>query len=139
MTDSEPVFVIFDSHPRPKHPRGAGFIFNISHGATANYLSQLLAVDRRLLADRDTRWQAQLLGNFSADIFVPHAVPDSSHMPQVILETSMALLALKSQVAELKAHNSSISSENQHLKNDNMVLKVLALSSRRDGVVMSWS
>ena len=130
MTNSEPVFVIFDSHPRPKHPSGAGFIFNISHGATASYLSKLLAVDRQLLADRDTRWQAQLLASFSADIFVPRAVVDPSDMPKTIMETSLSLLALKSQVAELKEQNGSITSLIQQLQKDNRNLKVLDLARR---------
>jgi hypothetical protein len=105
MTDSEPVFVIFDSLPRPKHPKGAGFIFNISHLATANYLNNLLAIDHQLLAESGEGWQAGLLGNLSVELFVSRAAAHLLDMTQ-----------------------GSMSLGIQQMHNDTKALKVLDLS-----------
>jgi hypothetical protein len=124
MTETKPIFVIFDSHPRPKHPNGAGFIFNISTEATAVHLHKLLAVDRNLLIDRDMQWQAELLGSFAADLFLPRESPNASDDSQVILDLSMATLLLKSELADLKTKNGSLSSDHRKLLADNKKLKV---------------
>ena len=87
-------------------------------------MHQLLAVDGTLLADNDMRWQAQLLGSFSADLFLPHEYEDPSDDSQVILDTSMSLLLLKSQLADLKNENNSLSSEHKKLVAENKKLKV---------------
>jgi hypothetical protein len=110
----EPLFLIFDSHPRPCHPNGAGFIFSTSINYTANHLNDLLSVDRRLL-DGDMQWQAQLLANFSGHTFV-HIRDNPADLTQTILESSLAILALQAEVADMKYRNSSLEDNNKRLE-----------------------
>jgi FtsZ-binding cell division protein ZapB len=115
-----PVFIIFDSHPRPAYPNGAGFVFNTSLDATARQLERLLAVDSKLLADRTMQWQAQLLSHYSGHIFVSKSVNKNyADMVYAVLHSSLATLALQAEITELKFQNSSLTSENQRLYAEN--------------------
>ncbi|KAH7920858.1 hypothetical protein BV22DRAFT_1073245 [Leucogyrophana mollusca] len=111
------VFVIFDSHPRPDHPGGAALILNTSIAHTATRLASILPVDNRMLSEEDLQWQAQLLANFSAHIFVPKN-PDTSPegMTQAVVESSLEVLSLQAEVAELKRKSSALASDNQRLE-----------------------
>jgi Ring finger domain len=114
--DDTDVFVIFDSHPRPSHPDGAVFILNTSIHKTAAHLKRILPVDRRLLSDSDLQWQAQLLGNFSGHTFVSKGADIfPAHMIPTITESSLAILALRAEVSDLKLQNSVLTSENKRL------------------------
>lgn len=116
VIDSTDVFVIFDSHSRPTHPDGAVFILNTSIRRTAAHLKRILPVDRRLLSDRSLQWEAQLLANFSGHTFVsrkPDIFPE--HTIQTITESSLAILALRAEVSDLKLQISVLTSENKRL------------------------
>jgi hypothetical protein len=118
------VFVVFDSHPRESHPQGAAFIINASIDATANYLDDLLKFDMQIIEDKSLQWQAQLLANFSAHIYTPkNQLSDPDKQSDVVLESSLAVLALKAEVARLEARAKALESENQRLKRNNNELE----------------
>ncbi|KAJ7708982.1 hypothetical protein B0H17DRAFT_1000084 [Mycena rosella] len=110
------VFIIFDSHPRTEHSNGAGLRVNTSLDATASHLDNLLAVDYRLLADRSLQWQTQLLANFSGHYFVPksRSTDDTiGELTQAVLESSLGILSLQAEVADLKFQNATLSRDRQ--------------------------
>lgn len=95
------VYVVFDSHPRPSHPDGLGFIINPNIKIAASYLSQLLSFDKTLLNDSSLQWQAQLLGQSCGHILLP--LEEESSMTEMLLESSSALLSAYADVAKEKA------------------------------------
>ncbi|PIL36988.1 hypothetical protein GSI_00680 [Ganoderma sinense ZZ0214-1] len=114
------LFVIFDSHPRPeKHPQGAAFIFKNSIRSTAEYLSELLRYDERLLSDSTVQWQAQLLAHCSGDIFVARANgPTSSQWAEIALDASLEVLKLRARVRSLETDNESLESDKRQLNDE---------------------
>jgi hypothetical protein len=114
------VFVIFDSHTRPNHPEGAGFILNTSADETARYLTTLLEVDNRLLPkDGDTQfqWQADLMRHFCAHILVSKRTRvDMENLTQTVLEASLTILNLKAELSALKQDNSFMAAEYEKFK-----------------------
>ncbi|KAI0250865.1 hypothetical protein BJV78DRAFT_525300 [Lactifluus subvellereus] len=121
------VFVIFDSHPRPSYPSGAGMIVSTSIEGTARRLTELLpTVD---LPDGALQWQAQLLSNCSGHVFVPHDVEMSMPTPwQAVLESSLAQLSMQAEIADLRSPNGFQTSEQQRLESE---FKVAEERSRR--------
>jgi Ring finger domain len=114
------IFLIFDSHSRPSHPRGAGFTFNVSIDSTARTLAELLAVDSCLLADTGMQWQMQLLSNFSGHMFLstpPEAGDGLAELSATVLESSLEILALRAELEELKSRNSSLIKDKKRLEN----------------------
>ena len=109
------IYVIFDSHPRPAYPAGSGFILNSSADATADYLDHLLAIDPSILSDPTLRWQAQLLGHFSSHILLPRNSSCTAEIDDILMEASVNILQLKTQVANLKCQESSLQSDNEYL------------------------
>jgi Ring finger domain len=111
------VFIIFDSHPRPSYPNGAGMIASTSIESTARRLTELLpTVD---LPDGVLQWQAQLLSNCSGHVFVPHGVDVS--MPtlwQAVLESSLAQLSMQTAIADLRSQNELQTNEHQRLERE---------------------
>jgi hypothetical protein len=113
------VFVIFDSHPRTKHPQGSGLIFNTSVDAAAHHLADLLQYDPRLLEDSSLQWQAQLLANYSAHVFVGSSKTlDTQDWLDTVLDSSLAILALRAEMAQLEERNRYLQSENERLDDD---------------------
>ena len=113
------VFVIFDSHSRPIHPDGAGLILDTSIHRTAARLNEILPVDSRFLADSDLQWQAQLLANYSGHIFVSGGLDnDRVHLTQTIIESSLAILALRAEVSDLKSQNSTLAFDTKRLEEE---------------------
>jgi cell division protein FtsB len=111
------VFIIFDSHSRPSYPNGAGFILDTSLHRTATRLSEILPVDNLFLSDGGLQWQAQLLANYSGHIFLPRGTDnDPAHLMQSIIESSLAILALRAEVSALTSQNSTITSECKRLE-----------------------
>jgi len=103
--------MIFDSHPRPEHPDGAGFTFSTSIDVTARYLDNLLAVDESILSDHSLQWQTQLLANFSGLLFVAKTTrfdSDAIEAERAMIESSLTILALQAEVAELKFQNAAL-------------------------------
>jgi Ring finger domain len=121
------VFIIFDSHPRPSYPNGAGMTVNTSIESTARRLTELLpTVD---LPDSFLQWQAQLLANYSGHIFVPHGAEMSTPILwQAVLESSLAQLSMQAELADLRSQNDLLKDEQQRLESE---IKEAEVRSRR--------
>ena len=116
IPDDADVFMLFDSHPRPDHPDGPGFTFTTSLDAMARYLDKLLAIDESILSDHSLQWQTQLLANFSGLLFVAKATRFDSHpieAERAMIESSLSILALQAEVADLKYQNAALKSDLQ--------------------------
>jgi len=116
IPDDADVFMVFDSHPRPDHPDGAGFTFNTSLDATAGYLDNLLAIDESILSDHSLQWQTQLLASFSGLLFVAKTIRFDSNpveAERAMIESSLSILALQAEVAELKFQNAALQKDLQ--------------------------
>jgi RING finger family protein len=111
------VFIIFDSHPRPSYPDGAGMIISPSIEGTARRLTELLPnVD---LPDSFLQWQAQLLANYSGHMFVPHVVETSTAtLWHAVLESSLAQLSMQAEIAELRSQNEFLKAEQQRSESE---------------------
>ncbi|KAI0273218.1 hypothetical protein BGY98DRAFT_1099469 [Russula aff. rugulosa BPL654] len=90
------VFIIFDSHPRPSYPNGAGMIVSPSIEGTARRLTELLPT-----VDLQT-----VFSNVH-----PHAVAS-------VLESSLAQLSMQAEIAELRSQNEFLKSEQQRLESE---------------------
>ncbi|KAG2040575.1 hypothetical protein BDR03DRAFT_949223 [Suillus americanus] len=114
------VFVIFDSHPRPSYPAGSGLIFNTSIDQAVSRLATILpATDSRLLSLSGLQWQAQLLNNISGHIFVSNGPPsDMRGMQHTVVESSLAVLRLRAEVAELTQKNERLAEEHATLEEE---------------------
>ena len=108
------VFIIFDSHPRPSYPNGAGAIVSTSVEGTARRLTEPLpSVD---LQDGVLQWQAQLLSNCSGHFFVPHSLDTSpAALWQAVLESSLAQLSMQAEIADLRSQNEFQTTEKKRL------------------------
>ncbi|KAI0663238.1 hypothetical protein C8Q70DRAFT_501360 [Cubamyces menziesii] len=113
-----PLFVIFDSHPRPnKHPDGAAFIFHHSSTSVARYLAELLKYDESLLREQGLQWQAQLLTQCSGDIFVASdAVLNDKGWAEVALDASLQVVSLRAQVRERESQTQELTNEKQRMQ-----------------------
>ena len=116
------VFAVFDSHPRPSHPDGAGWFFSKSLDQVAKYLHSLLAVDARLLADTGMQWQAQLLSNFSGHLIVPTRAhdlrPPEEELQQVLWDSSIAILRLQGELEDTKFQNAALTDMNKRYEDE---------------------
>ncbi|KAG2360119.1 hypothetical protein BDR07DRAFT_1413203 [Suillus spraguei] len=114
------VFVIFDSHPRPSYPAGAGLILNTSIDQAASRLASILpATDSHLLSLSGLQWQAQLLNNVSGHIFISNGPPaDMQGMQHAVVESSLAVLRLRAEVVGLKQKNARLTEENETLEGE---------------------
>ena len=126
------VFIIFDSHPRPSYPNGAGMLVSTSVEGTARSLSELLpTVD---LSDRFLQWQAQLLANYSGHVFVPQRVETSAPaLWQAVLESSVTQLSMQAEISELRSQNELLKNEQQRLESE--IREVEARSQRRERLI----
>jgi len=104
------AYIVFDSHPRPSHPDGAGLIFSSSLDSAAKILRSILHVDKDLISSPDLQWEAQLLTNCSGHTFIAKNEPLDAE--KSILESSLAVLALRAEVKELKQQNNALASQN---------------------------
>ncbi|KAF7969295.1 hypothetical protein HWV62_27771 [Athelia sp. TMB] len=110
------VFAIFDSHSRPCYPHGSGLILNSSICGTAARLSSILPVDSRLMAQINMQWQTQMLANYSAHIFVPQDLNSTSEaLTQALVTSSLKVLALQVENADLRSRNSALISKQRQL------------------------
>jgi len=84
---------------------------------TARRLTELLpTIDLR---DSFLQWQAQLLGNYSGHVFVPHGIEMSTPtLWQAVLESSLAQLSMQAELADLRSQNDLFQSEQQRLENE---------------------
>ncbi|KAL4067469.1 hypothetical protein V8B97DRAFT_1918955 [Scleroderma yunnanense] len=110
------AYIVFDSHPRPSHPQGAGLILSSSLENTAKILRGILHVDKDLISSPDLQWEAQLLTNCSGHVFV--AKRETFDADKSTLESSLAVLALCSEVKELKRQNDALACQNGKLEEE---------------------
>ena len=84
---------------------------------TARRLTELLpTVDLR---DSFLQWQAQLLGNYSGHVFVPHGVEMSTPtLWQAVLESSLAQLSMQAELADLRSQNDLLKREQERLESE---------------------
>ena len=115
-TSEENVYAIFDSHPRPSHPEGAGLIFSFPLENAAKVLESILHVDTDLISSPDLQWEAQLLTNCSGHIYVAKNGPLDAEM--FVLESSLAILILRSEVKGLKQQTDAFTSQNVKLEEE---------------------
>jgi len=59
------------------------------------------------------QWQAQLLANFSGNIFVSKG---PAQLMQTIIESSLEILAMRAEIAALRAQNSTLTTESKRLE-----------------------
>lgn len=117
--DTGDIFVVFDSHPRPTHPEGAGLIVNTSMESTATYLHNLLAIDPKILADPTMRWQAQLFGQFSSHIVAPNCTSLSlAGLEDILMESSITILRLQAELDSARRLNEELVTHNNRLKSE---------------------
>jgi len=114
--ETNDVFIVFDSHPRPSHPLGSGFVLNSSAEATAAYLDELLSFDSSILSDPSLRWQAELLGHFSSHILLPKSrICDYPEIDAILMDASTKVLRLMVELAQLKRQELSVVADNEYL------------------------
>ncbi|KAI9572593.1 hypothetical protein HD554DRAFT_2061352 [Boletus coccyginus] len=114
-TSDNPLFVIFDSHPRPSHPRGAGLSFSTSIENTARTLSDILpTMDESIFGSSDFQWQAQLLSNCSAHVYV--AKHRRKNYEEAVVQSSLSILSLRVKISELKREKEKLGSDNRRLE-----------------------
>ncbi|KIY62816.1 hypothetical protein CYLTODRAFT_383163 [Cylindrobasidium torrendii FP15055 ss-10] len=113
-------FIVFDSHSRQDHPNGAGLFLSQKREHIARHLHNLLYVDPTLYAGSGFQWQAQLLSNFSAHIFVSHGIDHLSTpaLTTALLECSLELLKLRAQVVDLDSQRESSTESMQRLEDE---------------------
>lgn len=127
-TSKGDVFLIFDSHIRPNHPYGAGFILNTSMDATAAYLAALFKMDKHS-TDNDThrqfQWQVDLMRHFSGHILISKRSNGSEqeNANQTLLESSMTILKLNAELAAMKSENAFLTTELEKSQNSLAVLE----------------
>ncbi|KAK0194944.1 hypothetical protein F5146DRAFT_924419 [Armillaria mellea] len=124
-TPDQNIFVIFDTHPRPEHPDGSGITYLSTIKKTAQRLSEILSLDKELLAESDLQWQVQLLANFSAHIFVPNDKWDTDHdnLTQALLGSSLTILALQAQLSDLTSSVREAKQASSRLEKENVGLQ----------------
>ncbi|PBK72468.1 hypothetical protein ARMSODRAFT_954173 [Armillaria solidipes] len=119
-TPEQNIYVIFDTHPRPTHPDGSGITFLATVESAAKRLSDILSVDTSLLSESGLQWQAQLLANFSAHVFIPNDKwsTDPADLKQALLESSVTILTLQAQLSDLESRNQSLASTTDRLEEE---------------------
>jgi hypothetical protein len=118
MGSGKDIFAIFDSHPRPSYPSGAGLILSTSIDQAVARLGNILPpVDEYFVSGSDLQWQAQLLNNVAGRIFVSNGPPgDLRDVRQSAIQSSLTVLRLQAEMADLKQENSRLTSENEALE-----------------------
>ena len=110
------IFILFDSHPRPSHPKGSGFTLNSTIEATAACLDDILSIDSGILSDPSLFWQAQTLGHFSAHILVPRTdVGHSSEIDEILMEATTKMLEMMAELSALKIQELDLIEQNEDL------------------------
>ncbi len=118
------VFIIFDSHNRPEHPSGAGIYLTTTLERASRHLHNLLFVDPDIYSGSGFQWQAQLLANYSAHIFVSGSARfDRSTLTFSLLETSLEVLALRAEVSDLRTLNLELVQNNERLEEELGILQ----------------
>ncbi|KAL4072321.1 hypothetical protein J3A83DRAFT_4092925, partial [Scleroderma citrinum] len=109
------VFVVFNPRSSPDHPKGLAMTFSKSIEQTARRLSILMPSDKRALQNDSLQWQARLLSNCSSYVFVPKSSAISDPEGSILF-SSMSLLKLQAERAELQQQNRSLLTKSQNLE-----------------------
>ncbi|KAG2738728.1 hypothetical protein P692DRAFT_20956832 [Suillus brevipes Sb2] len=135
------VFVIFDSHPRTSYPAGAGLILNTSIDKVVSRLTSILpAADNDLFSLSGLQWQAQLLNHVSGHVFVSNGPPaDMRGMQHTVVESSLAVLRLRAEVAGLLQKNDRLTKENEALEGEVQRLDDALILERKNVVSLQAS
>jgi hypothetical protein len=72
-----------------------------------------MPVDGQLLSERNLQWQAQLLANYSGHIFVSNG---PAQLMQTITESSLAILAMRAEISELRLQNSTLTTASKRME-----------------------
>ncbi|KAI6014938.1 hypothetical protein EDC04DRAFT_2952186, partial [Pisolithus marmoratus] len=123
------AFIVFDSHPRPSHPDGAGLVIASTLDGAVTTLRDILHVDKDLLSSPDLQWEAQLLTNCSGHVLL--ARNETLNAEQSAIESSLAVLALRSEIKELEHHNKVLASQNEQLEDEVIELDSTIQEERR--------
>ncbi|KAI6041617.1 hypothetical protein EDC04DRAFT_1223331 [Pisolithus marmoratus] len=123
------AFIVFDSHPRPSHPDGAGLVIASTLDGAVTTLRDILHVDKDLLSSPDLQWEAQLLTNCSGHVLL--ARNETINAEQSAIESSLAVLALRSEIKELEHHNKVLASQNEQLEDEVIELESTIQEERR--------
>lgn len=101
-TERGDVFVIFDARTRPKHPESVEIFMATSILDAASHINDIFSIDQSLLSDT----APQVSGLF----YAPNdEIPSSTaNFSRIIMESSVALLSLRAQLAELQSQNSTL-------------------------------
>ncbi|KIO01560.1 hypothetical protein M404DRAFT_1002985 [Pisolithus tinctorius Marx 270] len=123
------AFIVFDSHPRPSHPDGTGLVLASTVDGAVRVLRDILHIDEDLLSSPDLQWQAQLLTNCSGHIIL--AKSGTLTTEQSAVESSLAILVLRSEIKELERQNKALASQNKHLDDEVDELERIIQQERR--------
>ncbi|OSC98946.1 hypothetical protein PYCCODRAFT_1374060 [Trametes coccinea BRFM310] len=117
---SSPLFIIFDSHPRPdKHPEGAAFIFHRSISASTAYLADLLKYDADVVRELGIQWEAQLLTQCSGDFFIAsESRLTAEQWAQTALQASLQAVGIQARVREVELTNQELLAERKRLNGE---------------------
>ncbi|OAX32978.1 hypothetical protein K503DRAFT_701185 [Rhizopogon vinicolor AM-OR11-026] len=116
------VFIIFDSHPRPNYPSGAGVILNRSIDQVVAHLVSIfptVTVDEHFFSESDSQSETQLLNNVSSRTFVSNgSLGDVRDVLRSAIESCLAILGLQAEVVGLKQEIARLTSANEILGGD---------------------
>lgn len=104
------VFVIFDPHPRPSYPSGAGLILSTSiDQAVARLASIFPVVDEHFLSESDSEPILVCYG------FISNGPGDVRHLRRSAIESGLVVLKLKAEIAGLKQENALLEGDVERL------------------------
>ena len=107
------VFVIFNTRPSPDHLNGIAMTFSKSIEQTIQRLCVLMLSVTPELQNSNLHWQSRFISNCISYTFVPRSAGDSEGS---LLHSSLVLLMLQAERAELKRNHSHLLSRNQNLE-----------------------
>ncbi len=128
------IYVLFDSHSRPRHPHGAAFFCTPSFQGLATYLNDLLHVDPSLLdPSNELQWEAQLLGSMSGHYFLAaeSALAISQETLEILMGATLKLLESHAAVAEIGTLRSQIAERDAAIRQLRTQVETIELDRSR--------
>ncbi|KAI6161844.1 hypothetical protein EDD17DRAFT_649098 [Pisolithus thermaeus] len=123
------AFIVFDSHPRPSHPDGAGLVLASTLDGAVMALADILHVDEDLLSSSDLQWEAQLLTHCSGHVI--SARNETLSAEQAAVESSLAVLALRTGMKDLERQNKALTVQNEQLQDEVAELESMIQQEKR--------
>ncbi|KAI6020284.1 hypothetical protein BKA83DRAFT_689605 [Pisolithus microcarpus] len=131
------AFIVFDSHSRPSHPDGAGLVLASNLDSAVMALADILHVDEDLLSSPDLQWEAQLLTNCSGHIILARG--ETLDAEQSAVESSLAVLALRSEMKDLERQNKSLTVQIDQLADEVAELESMIQQEKRRKVAGAFT